>query len=107
MLLWVIFQLVPVIINLQDLYLSSNMDITLSYLAGFFQIFTFLAIVSLCKLSFWKESEVQTAYNSTTYGQPEYAPMHPPQQQNYYQQQPVYSSVPAPVKGNGHMVQVQ
>jgi hypothetical protein len=107
MLLWVIFRLVPYIATLQEKYIPDDTYVALSYLDGFFQIFSYLAVVSLCKLNFWKESAVQTAYDSTTYEQPEYAPLQPPQQQYGYQQQPVYNGVSVPVNGNGQMVLIQ
>lgn len=115
MLLWVIFQLVPIIGDLQDEYLGRDTATAMYWLNGFFQIFSYVAIVSLCKLNFWKESTVQTAYTTTGYGQPAYAPAQPPQQQYayngqptqqyQYQQQTAYNGVPPPVNGNGHMMQ--
>lgn len=114
MILWVIFNLVPYAAALQEMFIGLDAEAALYYLDGFFQIFSYFAIISLCKLNFWKESATHTAYNNVGYGQPEYAPAQPPmqqyayngqpgQQQYYQQQQPVHNGVPAPANSNGHM----
>ncbi|KAL5374421.1 hypothetical protein DPSP01_011950 [Paraphaeosphaeria sporulosa] len=117
MLLWVIFQLVTIVEDLQDRYLDVDTNTAMYYLDGFFQIFSYVAIVSLCKLNFWKDGAAQTAYNTTGYGQPAFAPMQPPQQQYayngqpnqpyQYQQQSVHHNVSGFANGNGHMVSVK
>ncbi|KAL5384145.1 hypothetical protein PMIN06_005737 [Paraphaeosphaeria minitans] len=117
MLLWVIFQLVTIVEDLEDKYFSIDTNTAMYYLDCFFQVFSYLAIVRLCKLNFWKEGAAQTAYHTMGYGQSEFAPVQPPQQQYVYSgqpsqpyqyhQQPFHHNVSAFVNGNGHIVHVK
>ncbi|KAF2445490.1 hypothetical protein P171DRAFT_520267 [Karstenula rhodostoma CBS 690.94] len=91
MLLWVIFQLVPTIGDLPYKYLSRDINTAMYWLNGFFQIFSYVAIIRLFKLNFWKEGAAQTAYNNAEYGQTAYAPLQQSQQQYAYDGRPSQS----------------
>ncbi|KAF1973419.1 hypothetical protein BU23DRAFT_138393 [Bimuria novae-zelandiae CBS 107.79] len=129
MLLWVIFQLIPYAATLDPINSSNiteNTWVAISYLNSIFQLFSYIFLIFLSTSRAWEHANaVQTAYNNTASGMPVYAPVQQqyayngqtaqqqytysgqPAQQYYYQQQPVYNSVPAPVQANGHMVQVK
>ncbi|KAJ4347184.1 uncharacterized protein N0V89_011123 [Didymosphaeria variabile] len=90
-----IFILVVDARSLEKKYLDMDVNCAMYYLNGFFQIFSYFAIISLCKSNFWKESATQTAYNTTGYDQPAYAPVQPPPQQQFYHAGPMVVPVAA------------
>ncbi|KAF2687623.1 hypothetical protein K458DRAFT_167431 [Lentithecium fluviatile CBS 122367] len=108
------------------LNLTYTTYVALDYVISFFQLFSYIAILFLAKSSAWDlASPADTnsvVYPTTVYPpqpqpQPGYGQVPPPQQQYayngqpgqqyYYQAQPVYNGAPAPVNGNGQMVQVK
>lgn len=105
MLLWAIFHFLPIVEVLQARYfLPAHARVAIDYLECFFQVFSYIAVISLCKLNFWKESATKTPYDSAEFGQSEYAPMQPGHAEYTYSGQPVHNGIPAPASGTGHVV---
>ena len=105
--------------------LSLEAEVAIAYIVGFFQVFSYIAIMFLAKSNVWNNAPVhdpsQLAYGPPggPYGgavppppqQQQYAYNGQPGQQYYYQEQPVYngpvSNATAPMNGNPHMVHVK